>query len=90
MTCFSFSVELELPRLDRETRPFLLLLLADGVPGVAGVLPPEDGVRLAAGVPGVRVLAGVPGVLDLPGVPGVLTVPWTGAWLREDLWFGVR
>ena len=73
MTCFSFSAEL--PRLD--TRPFLLLLLAEGVPGVAGVLPPEDGVLL---------VAGVPGVLDLPGVPGVLTAPCTGAWLRPGRW----
>ena len=81
MTCFSFSVELELPRLASDTRPFLRLLLADGVPGVAGVLPPEEGVLLVAGVPGDR---------DLPGVPGVLTVPCTGAWLREDLWVGVR
>ena len=73
MTCFSFSVEF--PRLP--TRPFLLLLV-DGVPGVAGVLPPEEGVLL---------VAGVPGVLDLPGVPGVLT-PCTGAWLRPALWDG--
>ena len=73
MTCFSFSVEF--PRL---ATLFLLLLVADGVPGVAGVLPPEEGVLLVAGVPGVR---------DLPGVPGVLT-PWTGAWLLPGLWDG--
>ena len=83
--CFSFSVELEVPRLASDTRPFLRFPLAEGVPGVAGVLPPEDGVRL---------VTGVPGVLERPGVPGVLTElelrPWTGAWLRVDLWVGVR
>ena len=84
-TCFSFSVELEVPRLASDTRPFLRLPLTEGVPGVAGVLPPEEGVLLVAGVPGVR---------ERPGVPGVLTElelrPWTGAWLRVDLWVGVR
>ena len=79
-------MELEFPRLASDTRPFLRLPLAEGVPGVAGVLPPEDGVLLVAGV--------APGVRERPGVPGVLTAlelrPWTGAWLRADLWVGVR
>jgi len=72
---FSFSPELELlPILARETLAFRLSLLADGVPGVAGVRPPEDGVLLVPGVPGVLDLPGVPGVL-----PGVLEDP---LWVR--------
>lgn len=71
---FSFSPELELlPILARETLAFRLSLLADGVPGVAGVRPPEEGVLL---------VPGVPGVLDLPGVPGVLP-----GVLDDPLWF---
>ena len=62
------SPELELfPRLASAIRPFLRSLewstrpAVAGVPGVAGVRPPELGV----------LLEGVPGVRDLPGVPGV-------------------
>ena len=64
----ALSPEPELPRLAR--RPFLLV---DGVLGVAGVLPPDEGVLLVTGVPGVLFLPGVPGVRadvepDLPDV----------------------
>ena len=61
------SPELELlPMLVRDILPFRLsldwsVLPCAGVPGVAGVLPPELGVLLD-GVPGVRHLPGVPGV----------------------------
>ena len=78
---FSLSPELELlPMLARDTLPFLLSLLVDGVPGVAGVLPPLEGVLLGPGVPAVLDrLLGVPGVLGvLPGVPGVLVGVATG------------
>ena len=71
---FSLSPELELlPMLARDTRPLRRSRLVEGVPGVAGVCPPLEGVLLAPGVPGVRdLLPGVPGVLAvLPGVPGV-------------------
>jgi len=95
----SLSPELELlPMLARETLPFLLSRLVEGVPGVAGVLPPLDGVRLGPGVPPVLdpgvpavldLLLGVPGVLGvLPGVPGVLVGVATGVlpvlWLDEE------
>lgn len=71
---FSFSLSPEeelLPMLARDTRPFLLL---EGVPGVAGVLPPLDGVRLVVpGVPGVGGGAR-PCALPARGRPGVLVV----------------
>ena len=73
----ALSADPELPRLVRDTRPFLCLV--EGVPGVAGVRPPDDGVLL--GVPGPGVL-----VLPVPGVPGVLALlealsrPSPGAW----------
>ena len=71
---FSRSPELELePILANDTLPLRRSLLVEGVPGVAGVRPPLEGVRLVPGVPGVLdLLFGVPGVLGvLPGVPGV-------------------
>ena len=80
----ALSAEPELPRLVRDTRPFLCRV--DGVEGVAGVRPPLDGVLL--GVPGVLVL--------VPGVPGVLELlearsrPSIGAWCRPLRWVGVR
>ena len=49
------SAEPEPDMLDSDTRPFCLRC-PDGVLGVPGVLPPEEGVRLVTGVPGVRVL----------------------------------
>lgn len=89
---FSLSPELELlPMLARETLPLRLSRLVEGVPGVAGVLPPLEGVRLGPGVPAVLdLLLGVPGVLGvLPGVPGVLVGVATGVlpvrWLEERM-----
>lgn len=77
---FSFSLspeEEELPMLARETRPFLLL---EGVPGVAGVRPPLEGVLLVGpGVPGVADRPCALPARDRPGVPvpppGVRGVP---------------
>ena len=78
--CLS-GLSVELPRLVSDTRPFLLW--PEGVLGVLGVLPPDDGVLLVTGVPGVR---------DLPGVPGVRAEerPWIGAWYRPLRCVGVR
>ena len=84
----ALSADPELPRLLRDTRPFLRPP-AEGVPGVAGVRPPEDGVRLVTGVPGVvRVLPGVPGVLATVDPPP--DRPCIGAWCLLLLWVGVR
>ena len=75
----ALSADPELPRLVRDTRPFLCLVEGVPGPGLAGVRPPDDGVLL--GVPGPGVL-----VLPVPGVPGVLALlearsrPSMGAW----------
>ena len=83
----ALSAEPELPRLVSDTRPFLCLV--EGVPGVAGVRPPDDGVRLGVPDPGVL-------VLPVPGVPGVLAAlearsrPCMGAWCLPLRCVGVR
>jgi len=63
--------------LASEIRPFLLL---DGVPGVAGVRPPLDGVRLEAPPPGVDGVTDRPCALpclERPVPPLPLVARWT-------------